>query len=997
MRIVDSARLWFAEGNSDKVYEVDLVEVATNQFVVNFRYGRRGSALRDGTKTANPVALAKARTIFETLVQEKRKGGYRDGNATSTPTALAGDPYRTAPAATAVTPEVQHLIRRMSQGRRRQPTIPYDVRRAETLGHTAAEPVLLELLRGCAATDTAFAAQLIAALAHCGTASALNSLATYVASKQLGTLARCASMMIAQRSGGGTETYDRCVAPLLTPAVQGLLNNADSNGLVAAATNAMSRDVTLGLYLSGHAAARAAVFAVVRTAAQRDQHLVHVLYKLAGLQRDGEMFALCARHIDDQRTTMDNRLAQKYFRRRTVRTLRRLGNAQSRDFAPMACGMLLAYRDSDAQPVRAGMFDKTWPAFARYHALNYLLHDNKDDLFRGAHGTSAWYHGVDGLSWVELNDAAFPALWTQRPDLLWRLLRNGQLHAAITFAAITLRKNAGFLASITDDEFADTMADGHRTAQKFAFEFASERAMTLTLAAGAAASKHAPAHDWVVSWAVQHPSDVAASGAWLALLITGNAEALGATAKRIADSHGLTVDVQRETTLRALASLLALQPPSDGGDELVLLKNRVARACALLRQLVPQQLLQLAVPMLEALIAHPLATLGELAGDAMLNHAHRAALPATLIEALLASPHASVRLLGGRVVATTPVDVAKDNPAALIAFALSINAELRQGTRQLIGAVANVYPDIGRAIATELIAALQKAHATGVPAHLVSLLGQELRGCLPTVPAATVLKLIGALSPHARQAGGLLLAKLSADELELDALAKLAHHEIAAIRQSAWQLASAALPRYRLAPIALARLLDGEWEDARTFALGLLETFEATYGLDALGVDAIVTVCDSIRPTVEAAGKRLILRHCNAANAPAYLHKLSQHPSVSVQLLVSGLLQQHAAGKVDMLRVLLPYFTTVLSQVNRGKVAKLRVVEFLRAEAQRSNEAATLLAPVLDRQSATMAVTQRAPLIATMVEVHDRYPEVTLPIVVTPVAPHRSNGGDHGV
>ncbi len=469
-----------------------------------------------------------------------------------------------------------------------------------------------------------------------------------------------------------------------------------------------------------------------------------------------------------------------------------------------------------------------------------------------------------------------------------------------------------------------------------------------------------------------------------------------ATAKRIADSHGLTVDVQRDTTVRSLASLLALQPPAEG-DALVLMQSRVARACALLRHLVPQQLAQLAVPMLEALIAHPLAALGELAGDAMLNHAHRASLPAVLVEALLASPHASVRLLGGRVVATTPVDVAKDDPAALIAFALSINAELREGTRQLVGAVASAYPDVGREVATALIAALQKAQATGVPAHVVSLLSHELNGCLPTVPAPTVLKLIGALSPHARQAGGLLLAQLSADELELDALAKLAHHEIATIRQSAWQLASAALPRYKLAPIALARLLDGDWDDARAFALGLLDTFEATYGLDALGVDAIVTVCDSIRPTVEAAGKRLILRHCNAANAAAYLHKLSEHPSVSVQLLVSGLLQQHAAGKLDMLRVLLPYFTTVLSQVNRGKVAKLRVIEFLRAEAQRINEAATLLAPVLDRQSATMAVTQRAPLIATMVDVHDRYPDVALPIAITPVAPHRSNGGNHGV
>jgi len=46
--VIDQARLWFREGTSDKVYEVDLVEVAPNQHVINFRFGRRGSALRDG-------------------------------------------------------------------------------------------------------------------------------------------------------------------------------------------------------------------------------------------------------------------------------------------------------------------------------------------------------------------------------------------------------------------------------------------------------------------------------------------------------------------------------------------------------------------------------------------------------------------------------------------------------------------------------------------------------------------------------------------------------------------------------------------------------------------------------------------------------------------------------------------------------------------------------------------------------------------------------------
>src|SRR5439155_683307 len=80
--------------------------------------------------------------------------------------------------------------------------------------------------------------------------------------------------------------------------------------------------------------------------------------------------------------------------------------------------------------------------------------------------------------------------------------------------------------------------------------------------------------------------------------------------------------------------------------------------------------------------------------------------------------------------------------------------------------------------------------------------------------------------------------------------------------------------------------------------------------------------------------------------------RLAEHPSVSVQLLVSGLLD-HAAGQPERLRALAPYVVTVLSQVNRGKAAKQRVIDLLRREAARSAEAAAVIAPILDRQSAT--------------------------------------------
>ena len=70
--------LYYRDGSSDKVYHAQIEEQA-GQYVVNFQYGRRGSTLQVGTKTAVPVDHAKALKIFENLVQEKKAKGYTPG------------------------------------------------------------------------------------------------------------------------------------------------------------------------------------------------------------------------------------------------------------------------------------------------------------------------------------------------------------------------------------------------------------------------------------------------------------------------------------------------------------------------------------------------------------------------------------------------------------------------------------------------------------------------------------------------------------------------------------------------------------------------------------------------------------------------------------------------------------------------------------------------------------------------------------------------------
>lgn len=78
MKRIKQRLLQFQAGSSDKVYQVEMVEVEPDRFLVNFRTGRLGSDLRDGSKTVFPVPRDEAEAIFDKLVESKLEKGYAD-------------------------------------------------------------------------------------------------------------------------------------------------------------------------------------------------------------------------------------------------------------------------------------------------------------------------------------------------------------------------------------------------------------------------------------------------------------------------------------------------------------------------------------------------------------------------------------------------------------------------------------------------------------------------------------------------------------------------------------------------------------------------------------------------------------------------------------------------------------------------------------------------------------------------------------------------------
>jgi len=75
----ESISLFYKDGGSDKEYQASLEEMGAG-WIVNYRYGRRGSANTAGTKTDGPLPYEEAWNVYCKLVKSKTDKGYTEKN-----------------------------------------------------------------------------------------------------------------------------------------------------------------------------------------------------------------------------------------------------------------------------------------------------------------------------------------------------------------------------------------------------------------------------------------------------------------------------------------------------------------------------------------------------------------------------------------------------------------------------------------------------------------------------------------------------------------------------------------------------------------------------------------------------------------------------------------------------------------------------------------------------------------------------------------------------
>lgn len=377
MRLLRQYSLTYSRPGSTKtkVFEIDLCEVGSDKHVVNYRYGRQGHPLRDGTRTITPISHAAAMREFEQLLSEKQQSGYviadqYDRNPVSAPAPLpkpaptVTPPQHTSPLHTLTASSAQqHVLNPLWSGPKGEPPAPdetdedavllwlahhqgeaVDVEgvwplarvawRAGELRLDEAVPALTALLGRSHGEDYAIAWS----LGRCGDGAVVDTLTALLRhdSPSVARIARSGLMMVT--SGEGRAAQEE----RLRAGLPSTLSLPPSSELLATAE--LERDVVAALYLLGHR--EALVSWLSGLSLSTTEHLAHArtVLQLAEHHDDIETVAAVAARLEG--TSLGTTASgSRRLRGRAWRLLQRLhtdGDPQAR---PLAMRLLLAFTD----------------------------------------------------------------------------------------------------------------------------------------------------------------------------------------------------------------------------------------------------------------------------------------------------------------------------------------------------------------------------------------------------------------------------------------------------------------------------------------------------------------------------------------------------------------------------------------------------------------------------------------------------------------------------
>lgn len=746
---------------------------------------------------------------------------------------------------------------------------------------------------------------------------------------------------------------------------------------------------------------------------------VRRLYKAAEFRGDGELWSLLQRRLEntpptfrrlyekqraylngkrvlvsEELTRSDSRLAysqrtREYLLRRSWRSLRRLGEAGSVEFGPLAFAALVGYDDATAQAAHElsiGYWENGYKVRREYRHRHYRATLFNRLLFRPGGPLRSSRHGVLWSSDKPLQPEReqrfepFAGYWNQRPDLLLRLALEARAEQVQSFAVRALADLPAYCARFDDaiwrrllnSPFAPTAAFAHRQLQaRIAAEpDRTRRESWLALLLG---SRHASVYNAALLLLEDDPASHAGSPALITAVLTARTQEIRRQSRLLCQAALATPGVAEAVLQRLIDWLEDADPFTEALDASTanlawIIANPFRAAAA-----------QVDYARLLALLAHPAIAVRCLAVDWLIVHRQPVSeLPISTYRSLLDSDDERLLAASMRLLGALPDAVLATQAELVARFLLCPSPQVRQAVQPLAVRLAAIDAGFVAGLMPKLLDAMFRSETVeGLHDEVLALLTEPMAAASRALPIDTMLHLLEARCRAAQRFGTWLLAGHADADLPLADWARLARHETLTIRTRALTILDSQFAQ--LGINGLLPVLDSRWADSRSTVLGWLRERIA---LADWSMAQLIALCDHQHSDVQKLGCELMGKRLMQDSDTASLLALAQHPSLKVQRFVADFLRHSLGEDVAALARLRPYFLTVLAQVNRGRAAKTAVLAYLQARAAASESAASEVASLFAHLAVTVAITDRAQYVAGLYDIRRRYPAIASGLAV---------------
>jgi predicted DNA-binding WGR domain protein len=1022
LKLIKQVQLFFQEGSSDKIYEIDLCETAPGEFVVNFRYGKRGAALKEGTKTVFPVNLQEAEKAFAALEQEKRKKGY----ASTTEAAIDETFVREKPNLNEKRRKAIVKALRLSVNGEEPENwkVSRIIWRAGELHIEEAEPHILKLAD---TSDPFNIYSVVWSLSRVGGPKGIAFLQKLKEDKQLTGFTQqliTDSLLAILPEEEKNKIWQAELLALPVPVSEAIqkkefhrLSQLLHDYLINLKTSSNRFLISLYRLTFSDEKIKEAFTEVLHSLPFKPGTFRYLrqIFKVAEMRNDFTTYSILAKNIEKNpfgfrtsygyvRNAMGQYVAQseeianengtlafssktkEYLTRRILRTLRKTAKIEE-GYTELATSLLLAFRDENDITPPSSFTDYSYDysareyrntihhfdSYARFMVFNQILYTNSTRYIRKKKHFECVPPYEPGKPAPEKREEAFPKLWDRDAASVIRLLSESKVAKVHEFALKVMKANPEFVKEITSSHIKAFLISGYEGTARLGFEMAvkiynpSDPDKNLVLAL--LESGIPEAVEVAKKWVNEQRSVFLGDTTFVLAMLLCKHPAVHAAAREWLSAYPMKGETGKEIVSKVLA--LLLNENEYNPDEAQI--NAISEILILGFEEIIRGL---DLELLQLFIGHKSLPLQSLGARLLAKNRYTAEeLPESFLLSLISSDNIIVRGIGLELFGQLSSARLMEKKNLLISLLISPLADLRNNVKPVLEKLIEADTAFARELADLLIPTLLMNETyEGVHEDIRKMLEGKMYAQLSFLDKKKILTLATSRNSAAQQIGCTLLkSNVKQEELTIQDLLKLAGNPQLDTREYIWSIFRNNPERIRKEKGDAIRLCDNYWKDTRAFAFAY---FKEIFSTEDWTPEILVGLCDSVKEEVQAYGREMIVKSFQSEAGEYFLLALAQHPEAKMQLFTTNYLERFAGNNPETIAKLEDFFITLLSQVNKGRVAKARVLHFLKSESEKSKQSAEVAARIINRCSASISIQDKAVCVSLLLGIKQRYPEI---------------------